>query len=78
MQAAVEDAREVARVLAESSGTELGEIERLDYSFVEVRTRSFSYDLSDSSMSVLASAAPDIEPEAMEAEEGVTVVWSIS
>lgn len=78
MQAAVEDAQEAARVLAESS-TELGDIERLDYSFVEVRTRSFSYDLSDTSMSVLVSApAPDIEPEAMEAEEGVTIVWSIS
>ena len=77
MQAAVEDTQEAARVLAESSGIVLGEIERLDYSFVEVRTRFFSYDPSDPSMSVLELVAPDIEPEAMEAEEAVTVVWSV-
>lgn len=78
MQAAVADAREAARVLAESAGASLGEIERIDYSFVEVRTRSFSYNLFEADASMMASPTPDVEPEALEAEEGVTVVWSIS
>ncbi len=43
MRAAVEDAQESARVLAEASGATLGEMVRVDYSFVEVRTRRFSY-----------------------------------
>lgn len=78
MKAAVKDARETARVLAESAGASLGEIEQIDYSFVEIRTRSFSYTLAEHDASRLASPAPEVEPEAMEAEEGVTVVWSIS
>jgi uncharacterized protein YggE len=77
VQAAVEDIQEAARVLADSAGIVLGEIERLDYSFVEVRTRFFSYGPSDPSLSELGLVAPDIEPEAMEAEEAVTVVWSV-
>ena len=78
MQAAVEDAREAAWVLARSSGTELGDIEHIDYSFVEVRSKYFSYDYGGANVLASRSAAPDVEPESLEAEEGVTVVWSIS
>ena len=38
-----EEAQESALVLAEASGATLGEMVMLDYSFVEVRTRRFSY-----------------------------------
>ena len=79
MRAAVEDAQESARVLAEASGATLGEMVRLDYSFVEVRTRrlSYAYRLRGRLMEDSAPA-PDVEPEALDAEEGVTVVWGIS
>ena len=53
---------------------------RLDYSFVEVRTRrlsSYAYRLRGRLMEDRAPA-PDVEPEALDAEEGVTVVWGIS
>lgn len=79
MRAAVADARESARTLAEASGATLGEILRIDYSYVEIRTRRFSYGYaSASAMYDAASPAPDVEPEALDAEEGVTVVWEIS
>ncbi len=80
MRIAVADALETARLLAESTGTSLGQIDEIDYSFIEIRRRSFSYDLAASSrdgMTTLSEPAPDVEPEALAAEEGVTIVWSI-
>ncbi len=79
MRAAVADAREGARVLAEASGATLGEILSIDYSYVEIRTRRLSYEFANASaMYDAAPPAPDVEPEALDAEEGVTVVWEIS
>ena len=79
MRAAVEDAQESARVLAEASGATLGEMVSVDYSFVEVRTRRFSYGYRGAAMMMEdAAPAPDVEPEALDAEEGVTIVWGIS
>ncbi len=79
MRAAVEDAKESARVLAEASGAALGEMVSLDYSFLEIRTRPFSYGYRKPGLLAEAAApAPDVEPEALDAEEGVTIVWEIS
>ena len=79
MRAAVEDAQESARVLAEASGATLGEIVSVDYSFVEVRTRRFSYVHRLRGLLMEDPApTPDVEPEALDAEEGVTIVWEIS
>ncbi len=79
MRAAIADAQEAARVLAEASGTTLGEIARIDFSYVEVRTRCLTYELADSLVAESAAApALDVEPQALEAEEGVTIVWEVS
>lgn len=79
MQAAVADAVEGSRVLAEAAGVALGEMVRIDYSHVEVRTRGLTYELADPVPAFAASVpAPDVRPEALEAQEGVTVVWEIS
>ncbi len=79
MRAAVEDAQESARVLAEASVSTLGEMVNLDYSFVEIRRRPFSYGYRKAGLLADAAApAPDVEPEALDAEEGVTIVWEIS
>ncbi len=79
MRAAVADAREGARVLAEASGATLGEIMSIDYSYVEIRTRRLSYEFANTgAMYDAAAPAPDVEPEALDVEEGVTVVWEIS
>ena len=78
MRAAVEDTRQSAEVLAEASGVTLGEIERIDYSYLEIRSRPFSYDTLTREATMARSAAtPDIEPEELEARESVTIVWEI-
>lgn len=78
MRAAVSDALESARVLAEAAGAALGEMVRIDYSHIEVRTRGLTYEL-DEPMSALAASmpAPDVRPQALDAQEGVTVVWEV-
>ena len=79
MRAAVADAVEGARVLAEAAGAALGEMVRIDYSHVEIRTRGLTYEFAEPDPAFAASApAPDVRPEALEAQEGVTVVWEIS
>lgn len=79
MRAAVADALESARVFAEAAGTKLGEMVRIDYSHVEVRTRRLTYELAESVPVFAASMpAPDVRPQALDAQEGVTVVWEVS
>lgn len=79
MRAAVADALESARVLAEASGATLGEMVRVDYSHIEVRTRSLTYELNEPTTAFAASMpAPDVHPQGLDAEEGVTVVWEVS
>ena len=79
MRAAVADALEGARVLSEAAGVRLGEMMRIDYSHVEIRTRGLTYEFAEPVPAFAASApAPDVRPEALDAEEGVTVVWEIS
>lgn len=77
MREAVADARRSADVLAEAAGVSLGEISKIDYSFVEVRHRSgFAFDAAYAVAE--AAPSPSIEPEEIDAEQSVTVVWSIS
>ena len=79
MRAAVADAVEGARVLAAAAGVALGEMVRIDYSHVEIRTRALTYEFAEPEPAFAASVpAPDVRPEALEAQEGVTVVWEIS
>ena len=79
MRAAVADAVEGARALAGAAGVALGEMVLIDYSHVEIRTRGLTYELADPVPAFAASVpAPDVRPEALEAQEGVTVVWEIS
>ena len=53
-------------MLAEASGVALGEIGRIDYSYVEIRSRPFSYDTRMREAIMDRSAAtPDTEPEGL-------------
>ena len=79
MEAAVIDARASARVLAEAAGATLGEMVRIDYSHIEVRTRGLAYELAEPAQAFARSMpAPDVHPQALDAEEGVTVVWEVT
>jgi hypothetical protein len=45
----------------------------------EVCTRRLAYELPEPQVAHDADApAPDVEPEAVEAEEGITIVWEVS
>ena len=45
----------------------------------EVCTRRLAYELPEPQVAHDADApAPDVEPEAVEAEEGITLVWEVS
>lgn len=79
MRAAVGDAMESARVLADAAGTKLGEMVRIDYSYTEDRTRGLTYELAEPMPAFARSMpAPDVNPQALDVEEGVTVVWEVS
>ena len=45
----------------------------------EVCTRRLAYELPEPQVAHDADTpAPDVEPEAVEAEEGITIVWEVS
>ena len=78
MRAAFGDAMESARVLADAAGASLGEIVRIDYSYVEFRTHKFTYELAEPMPAFARSTpAPDVRPEGLDAEESVTMVWEV-
>lgn len=63
MRAAVADAIESARVLADASGATLREMVRIDYSHIEVRTRRLAYELAEPMPAFARSMpAPDVLP----------------
>jgi hypothetical protein len=75
----VADIQVTAQVRAEASGPTLDEIVRIDDSFVEVRNSCLTYELTEPLVTIDAAVtAPDPEPEVLEAEEGVTILWEVS
>lgn len=74
---AIKDAKQKASVLAEASGVVLKEIQRIDYSWGEVRFESRE-ELFDSAPSgATESLRFDIEPDDISTSDSVTVVWEI-
>lgn len=75
MAAALRDAREKAVVLAEAAGLRLEEILTVDYSWSEVR---FNYSMELPASHMLAAASHDVQPDDVDVQDHVTVVWRIS
>lgn len=75
LEAAVAEATRNAETLAEASGVRLGTIQSLEYGWAEVRVTTTRYALEPPAPAV--QAAPDIEPEEVEASESVTMTWQI-
>jgi uncharacterized protein YggE len=73
---AVQSARRRAETIAEASGLKLGPIQQIDYGFTEIRVSSDEGRMACSRRAAMDSI-PDIDPAAIEAEDGVTVVWLI-
>lgn len=74
---AVSEARRNAETLAEAAGVALKQILSIEYGWSEVRMEAKHYLLAQPRGAGLA-AAPDLEPQDVDASEKVTVTWEIA
>lgn len=77
LQNAVKNASEKAVVLAAAAGLSLGAIQRIDYSWGELRLYSDTKMIEPLGCASDAVPAMDIEPEDIKVNDTVTVVWTI-
>lgn len=77
LQNAVKNASEKAAVLAAAAGLSLGAIQRIDYSWGELRLYSDTKMIEPLCCALDAAPAMDIEPEDIKVNDTVTVVWTI-
>lgn len=77
LAAAVENARQRAETIAESSGIKLGEIANIEYGYMQVRVSSMGCEMALPSDEPELCAGPDFDPDDLEAEDSVTITWGI-
>jgi len=73
---ATRTARKNAETIASAAGCSLGKVLNMEYGWSEIRFESLDYSLA-SGPEVCAMVAPDIEPEDVQAQDSVTVVWEL-
>ncbi|MDD5791685.1 MAG: SIMPL domain-containing protein, partial [Erysipelotrichaceae bacterium] len=68
-----------AKVLAEALGVELGEVVNIDYSWTHLDIMSRSYHVMECDGMLMAPgyAKMSMEPDDIELEDSVTVIWTI-
>ena len=78
---AVSDSREKAVILTDAAKVKLGDIQQIDYSWgeidFEVRPMNRCFNSEDRFLAKPASYSIDIEPDDIEVEDTVTVIWEI-
>ena len=74
LQDAVRVAKQNASTIAEAAGVKLGELQYIDYSWSEVRISQREYDICESPA---ADNDADIDPEDVQADDSVTLVYAI-
>jgi len=72
---AIKNASEKAEILTKAAGVRLGTIQNIDYSWGELRVMSKTR--FNDALSFSASLSMEIEPEDIDVDDSVTVVWSI-
>ncbi len=79
LKKAVEDSRAKAKILAESAGVVLGEIERIDYSWGELQVVSHPLKFMEESCPPATGGSYDIDIEADDIDVGdtVTIEWEL-
>jgi uncharacterized protein YggE len=77
LEDATRTARANAEAIASAAGCRLGNVIKITYGWSEVRFGSVDYELDRSLATASALAAPDIEPEDVDANDSVTVVWEL-
>lgn len=82
LEKAVQDAKDKANVLAQASNLTLGEILSIDYSWGEMTIyQETSNDFAMAEPQFLMQAGSynmDIEPDDIDVEDTVTIIWAIS
>jgi uncharacterized protein len=73
---AVQSACRRAETIAAAAGLKLGAIQKIEYGWTEIRVSSEEGRIACSRSEPMGSM-PEIDPAAIEAEDGVTMVWSI-
>ncbi|MGI6123322.1 MAG: SIMPL domain-containing protein [Acetivibrionales bacterium] len=77
LENAVTNATEKATVLAKASGVSLGAVKHIEYSWGELRLYSNTRFAEIGVLETPAAIGIEIEPEDVEANDSVTVVWEI-
>ena len=80
LKKAVEDSKTKAEILAKSAGVNLGEIERIDYSWGELQIVSRPIDNFMGQPMLLEAEASydiDIEADAIDVDDTVTIEWEL-
>lgn len=78
LQSAAEEARRKAEILCKASGVELGDLLRIEYSWIELRVEKFlDMDWMCAEGCQAPGAAYDFHPEDVEAGDTVDFLWEI-
>ncbi|HCA29881.1 MAG TPA: SIMPL domain-containing protein [Ruminococcaceae bacterium] len=77
LEKAVANATEKAAILAKASGVSLGAVKHIDYSWGELRLYSNTRFVESAIMEAPAAFGMEIEPEDVEVNDTVTVIWGI-
>lgn len=73
---ATKKAQKNAKAIASAAGCSLGKVVKMEYRWSEVHFRSVGYAMA-STMDMCEASLPDIEPDDVEAQDSVTVVWEL-
>lgn len=76
LEDATRNACKNADAIARAAGCTLGKAIKVDYSWSEIRYHGVNYALAEGTAS--RAPAPDIEPDEVEAEDSVTIVFELS
>jgi len=76
LESAIANAKDKAAILAKAANVQLGDIQRIDYSWGELKLFTDT-KYNDMMLSEASASYMDIEPDDIDATDTVTVVWSI-
>lgn len=75
---AVENSRLKAEIMTAAAGVKLGEVQSIDYSWGEIEIRTYPVDMFEiGSRKMESSYDIDIEPDDIDVNDTVTIIWEI-
>lgn len=78
LKRAVENSRLKAEIMTTAAGVKLGEVQSIDYSWGEIEIRTYPVDMFEiGSRKMESSYDIDIEPDDIDVNDTVTIIWEI-